>query len=480
MLFLWYTLDGDNMKYRCKICGFVKVEEMETNFLCPECGSDKKNFINETIDKRVWISEVNPSIVRINKKCINCGMCKNTCENKTGIKYNREEVIGPICINCGQCILSCPTGALIPKYDYGKVLEYLSDKNYTVIVSIAPSVRVALGDEFGFEPGSLVTNKIVSSLRELGFDYVFDTCYGADLTIMEEATELIERLKSKKNLPQFTSCCPAWVKYCEIYHEELLPHISTTKSPISMQGAIIKSYLCDKKEFDTDKIINVTIAPCTAKKYEIRREELQGNDFVLTTSELAIMLRERNIDFNSLSDSEFDKSLSESTGAANIFGNSGGVMEAALRTAYYLVTNEEAPSKFLEFREVRGLQSIKEANVNILDNEFKVAVIYGMPNFESLLPRLKEYVFIEVMNCEGGCIAGGGQPLVPIAKMNEYKEKRMENLYSIDNDKTKKSSYENKEIKQLYNDYLKKPGSVKAKRILHTTYKTKKDLLQSK
>lgn len=468
------------MKYRCKICGYIKEGEFEEDFLCPECGAEKTSFINETIDKRVWISEVNPSIVRINKKCINCGMCKNTCENKTGIKYNREEVLEPICINCGQCILSCPTGALVPKYDYGKVLEYLDDSNYTVIVSIAPSVRVALGDEFGLEAGSLVTKKIVSSLRKLGFDYVYDTCYGADLTIMEEATELVERLKSKEKLPQFTSCCPAWVKYCEIYHEELLPNISDSKSPISMQGAIIKSYLCEKKELDIDKVINVTIAPCTAKKYEIRREELQGNDFVLTTSELAIMLRERNIDFNTLDDSEFDEMLSESTGAANIFGNSGGVMEAALRTAYYLVTNKDAPANFLELKEVRGLQGIKEATVKIMDNEFKVAVIYGMPNFESMLPKLKDYVFIEVMNCEGGCIAGGGQPLVPIAKMNEYKEKRMESLYRVDKEKTKKSSYENGEIKKLYDEYLEKPGSDKAKKILHTTYKTKKDLLQTK
>ncbi len=468
------------MKYRCKICGYIKEEELENDFTCPECGASKSSFINETVDKRVWISEVNPSIVRINKKCINCGMCKTTCENKTGIKYNKGEVLEPICINCGQCILSCPTGALVPKYDYGKVLEYLSDTNYTVIVSIAPSVRVALGDEFGFDSGEIVTKKIVSSLKVLGFDYVFDTCYGADLTIMEEATELLDRIKSQKNLPQFTSCCPAWVKYCEIYHEDLLPNISTTKSPISMQGAIIKSYLCEKKKLDLDKVINVTIAPCTAKKYEIRREELQGNDFVLTTSELAIMLREKNIDFDSLEDSSFDKMLSESTGAANIFGNSGGVMEAALRTVYYLITKENAPSKFLDFEEVRGLESIKEANIKILDIEFKVAVIYGMPNFEKFLPKLKDYAFIEVMNCEGGCIAGGGQPLVPIAKMNEFKENRIASLYKVDKEKQKKSSYENKEIKTLYEEYLEYPNSEKAKHILHTSYKTKKDLLKTK
>lgn len=468
------------MKYRCKICGFMKDGELEEDFVCPDCGGEKTNFINETVDKRVWISEVNPSIVRINKKCINCGMCKNTCENKTGIKYNREEVMEPICINCGQCILSCPTGALVPKYDYKKVLEYLSDPTYTVIVSTSPSVRVALGDEFDYEPGSIVTNKLVSSLRTLGFDYVFDTCYGADLTIMEEATELIERIKNKKNLPQFTSCCPAWVKYCEIYHEELLSNISTSKSPISMQGAIIKSYLCEKKNLDVDKVINVTIAPCTAKKYEIRREELQGNDFVLTTSELAIMLREKNIDIKELEDSSYDELLGESTGAANIFGNTGGVMEAALRTAYHLITNEEAPSNFLELKEVRGLQSIKEATVKIKDDEFKVAVIYGMPNLEEFLPKMHEYLFIEVMNCEGGCIAGGGQPLVPIVKMNEYKEKRIASLYKVDQEKKNKSSYQNKEIKKLYDEYLEKPGSEKAKKLLHTTYKSKKDLLQTK
>lgn len=465
-------------KYRCKICNYIYNGELENDFLCPECQSPKSSFIDETIDKKVWISEVNPSILRINKKCINCGMCKNICENKTGIKYDRSKVLEPICINCGQCILNCPTGALIPKYDYKKVLEYLIDPNYTVVVSIAPSVRVALGDEFGLEPGELVTGKIITALKEVNFDYVFDISYGADLTIMEEATELVNRIKNKDRLPQFTSCCPAWVKYCEIYHDDLLDNISTSKSPISMQGAVIKSYFSQEKNIDANKIITVTIAPCTAKKYEIKREELQGNDFILTTSELAILLREQNINFNGLKESDFDSLLKEASGAGVIFGNSGGVMEAALRTAYYLLENKSAPAEFYHLEKIRGLEDIKEATINIGSLAFKVAVVYGMPSLEKLLPLKEQYMFIEVMNCDGGCIGGGGQPLIPISKSKEYQEKRIESLYKVDKNSSLRNSYENSEVIALYKNYLEYPNSPKAKKLLHTTYKSKKEMLE--
>lgn len=467
-------------KYRCKICGYVYNNEIDNDFICPKCGATKNNFVDETINKKVWISEVNPSIMRINKKCINCGMCKNICENKTGIKYNANNVLEPICINCGQCIMTCPTGALVPKYDYKKVLEYINDPTYTVIVSTAPSVRVALGDDFGLEPGTLVTGKMINALRKCGFDYVLDVCYGADLTIMEEATELINRINSDGPLPQFTSCCPAWVKYCELYHEELLPNLSTTKSPISMQGAIIKTYFCEKQGLDPNKVINVTIAPCTAKKYEIKREELQGNDFILTTSELAILIKEKNIAFASLLEDKYDNLLGESSGAGKIFGNTGGVMEAALRTVYYLTQKEDPPVDLLNFKNVRGLEEIKESTIKIGDKKLKVAVVYGMPNLEKILSHKEEYVFIEVMNCPGGCIGGGGQPLTALAKLQEYREKRIASLYQEDAYKDIRSSYQNKEIIKLYDDYLEYPGSERAKKILHTKYKSKKDMLETK
>ncbi|MGM9834826.1 MAG: [FeFe] hydrogenase, group A [Bacilli bacterium] len=467
-------------KYRCKVCGYIHNDEINNEFICPECGATKNNFIDETIDKKVWISEINPSIMRINKKCINCGMCKNICENKTGIKYDPSKVLEPICINCGQCIITCPSGALVPKYDYKKVLEYITDPNYTVIVSTAPSVRVALGDEFDLEPGTLVTGKMINALRKCGFDYVLDTCYGADLTIMEEATELLTRIKNNKNLPQFTSCCPSWVKYCELYHEELLPNLSETKSPISMQGAIIKTYFCEKQGLDPNKVINVTIAPCTAKKYEIKREELQGNDFVLTTSELAILIREKNLDFKSLMEDKFDNILGEASGSGVIFGNSGGVMEAALRTAFFITEKKNPPLELLNFQNVRGLKEIKEAEVSLGGKTIKVAVIYGMPKLEEILEHLNEYTFIEVMNCPGGCISGGGQPLVPPAKLNEYREKRMASLYYDDASRNVRNSYQNLEIIELYKDYLEHPGSIKAKKILHTKYNSKKDMLETK
>ena len=467
-------------KYRCKTCGYIYEGDIPNEFICPECENKRNNFIDETIDKRVWVSEVNPSIMRINKKCINCGMCKNICESKTGIKYDREKVLRPICINCGQCIIGCPTGALVPRYDYKKVLEYINNPDYTVVVCTAPAVRVALGDDFGLEPGELVTGKMVSALKRAKFDYVFDTAFAADLTIIEEANELVKRISNKKNLPQFTSCCPSWVKYCEIYHDELLPNLSTAKSPISMHGPIIKSYFSEKNNISPDKIITVTIAPCTAKKYEIKREELPGNDFVLTTSELAILLREQGIDFKNLEDEKFDSLLGESSGAGVIFGNSGGVMEAALRTAYYYIEKKQAPANFLNFEALRGLDEIKEATVTIDNKDIKVAVVYGMPNLEKILPEKDKYAFIEVMNCPGGCIGGGGQPLVAANKLQEYKEKRIASLYNVDKSLKKHCSYENQEIAKLYDEYLDYPGSEKAEKILHTKYSSKKDMLDNK
>lgn len=463
-------------KYRCKKCGYIIEGTIDKEAFCPQCDASCKTFIDETIDKRVWISEDNPCIARIQEKCINCGMCKSICENKTGISYDKTKVSKPICIHCGQCIMSCPTGALVPKYDYKKVLNYLNDTDYTVIVSIAPAVRVALGDEFGLEPGTFVLGKMINALKQLKFNYVFDLTFGADVTIAEEAFELVKRIKNKKNLPQLTSCCPSWVKYCEIYHDELLDNLSTTKSPISIQGALIKSNFAELSEIDPDKIINVMIAPCTAKKYEIKREELSGMDFVLTTTELAMMIREQNIDFENLKEEEFD-SLFKSTGSGVIFGSSGGVMESALRTAYYILEKENPPKDFYNLESIRGLEEIKEATIKIKDLEFNVAAVYGMKNFETILPNLNKYTFIEVMNCPGGCIGGGGQPLIPVAKQQQYKEARMKNLYENDEKENVRCSYKNPEVANIYKVFLDYPESEKARKLLHTKYTSKKELL---
>ena len=472
-------------KYKCPKCGFIYDDEKENilftdlddNYFCPFCLTPKKEFTleeeqpkKEVVEKRVQISPDNPSIARIEEKCINCGICKNICENVVGIKYKKEDVLQPICINCGQCVVNCPTGALVTKYNYKKVLNYLNDTDYIVTVSLAPAVRVALQEEFNEEAGANVTKKIVTALKNLGFDYVFDLTFGADLTIMEEATELVKRLKTKENLPMFTSCCPSWVKYMELYHDDLLNHLSTCKSPIGMQAAVINSYFILYKDIPKDKIINVMVAPCTAKKYEINRDEITDMDYVITTRELAMMLRECEIDFNSLEESEFDELLGGGSGAGDIFGTSGGVMESALRCAYHIVTNEDAPVSFYDLESVRGNTAIKEAKIKMGNYDLKICAVFGMPNLEKVLKDMSKYDFIEVMNCPLGCVGGGGQPLGVISKMTDDRVKRSKGLYNIDSNKKIRVAYKNVDIINLYRAYLHYPGSPKAHKLLHTTF----------
>ena len=472
-------------KYKCPKCGFIYDDEKENilftdlddNYFCPFCLTPKKEFTleeeqpkKEVVEKRVQISPDNPSIARIEEKCINCGICKNICENVVGIKYKKEDVLQPICINCGQCVVNCPTGALVTKYNYKKVLNYLNDTDYIVTVSLAPAVRVALQEEFNQEAGANVTKKIVTALKNLGFDYVFDLTFGADLTIMEEATELVKRLKTKENLPMFTSCCPSWVKYMELYHDDLLNHLSTCKSPIGMQAAVINSYFILYKDIPKDKIINVMVAPCTAKKYEINRDEITDMDYVITTRELAMMLRECEIDFNSLEESEFDELLGGGSGAGDIFGTSGGVMESALRCAYHIVTNEDAPVSFYDLESVRGNTAIKEAKIKMGNYDLKICAVFGMPNLEKVLKDMSRYDFIEVMNCPLGCVGGGGQPLGVISKMTDDRVKRSKGLYNIDSNKKIRVAYKNVDIINLYRAYLHYPGSSKAHKLLHTTF----------
>lgn len=414
---------------------------------------------------RVFIAEDNKSIMRIEERCVNCGQCLNTCKNLNNLDND--------CINCGQCILTCPMGAIVPKYTYQDVQKYLTNKDYTVIVSTSPAVRVAIGDEFGYEPGEFLEREMVGVLKELGFDYVLDTTFGADLTIMEEVSELKKRIENQKDLPMMTSCCPSWVTYMEKYHGNDLNLLSSSKSPISMQGAIIKNYFANKMNLNKEKIISVALTPCVSKKTEIARPELKGMDYCITTSELAMMIREAGIDFKTVIGKDFDSLLGKGSGAGVIFGTSGGVMEAALRTVYYLLNNESSPADFLNFTLVRGDLPIKEAIVDLKVTKIKVAVINGIKNIEIVYSHLKDYTFIEVMSCPGGCIGGAGQPLMAIAKLSTYRDKRMKNLYNDDANLNVRSSYDNPDIKDIYENYLGYPLSEVSEKILHTKYEDK-------
>lgn len=439
---------------------------------------------------RVPIEKDNPSICRDEAKCIKCGMCKEVCTKDIGVHgtYTLEQTGGSaICINCGQCANVCPVNSITEVYEFEQVKRAVSDSEKIVVVSTSPSVRAALGEEFGMENGSFVQGKMVSLLRKLGADYVLDTNFAADLTIMEEGSELVQRItQGEKPLPQFTSCCPAWVKFAETYYPELLPNISSAKSPIGMQGPTIKTYFAEKMGIDPKRIVNVALTPCTAKKLEIRRSEMNAAgkmlgmpemrdmDNVITTRELALWAKGEGIDFAALPDSDYDDLMGKGSGAGVIFGNTGGVMEAALRTAYKLVTNEEAPKDFYTLEPVRGFEGIREAGIKLGDVTVNVAVVYGTANAKEMIERVKsgkkKYHFIEVMTCPGGCIGGGGQPKNLEANAAEVRKARINSLYSRDEQMTLRRSHENPEIIKLYEDFYQKPLSEKAERLLHTAY----------
>lgn len=412
---------------------------------------------------KVIVEENNLSFQRISEKCIACGRCLETCKTLHNLSF-------PDCISCGQCIHTCPMGALQPRYHYKEVLANLHDEEKIVVVSIAPATRVAIGDAFSFAPGEFLEKKLVGALKKLGFSYVFDITFGADLTIMEEASELVERLKTNTSLPLFTSCCPSWVSFMEKYHEKDLEHLSTCKSPIGMQGAIIKNYFSKVKHLRKEDIVTVTIAPCISKKKEIKREILQENDYILTTSELCLLLREQHIDLKEVEEASFDSLLGKGSGAGLIFGTSGGVMEAALRTAYFLLKKKEAPASFFALESVRGKENFKEAEIDFGDIKIKVAVLYGMRTVKQVYESLKEYHFVEVMACPNGCIGGGGQPVLPMQKQTLYIEERKKSLYKEDSRLKKRSSYENEEVKTIYEEFLGCPLSEVSKRFLHTSY----------
>lgn len=449
----------------------------------------------------VTIDELTPSIIRDTSKCVLCGRCVERCKNAQGIgilgfenrgfrtivapAYNRSMKNSP-CILCGQCVNVCPTGALMEKSEIDKIDQAKKEGKY-IVVQTAPAVRAALGEEFGMPIGTSVTGKMVAALKRLGFDKVYDTNFAADLTIMEEATELLHRIKEGGQLPMITSCSPGWVNYAEYFYGDLLGHLSSCKSPHEMEGAIIKSYFAEKKGLDPKNIFVVSIMPCTAKKYEKERPEnaskdgLKDVDCVLTTRELARLIKRSGIDFRRLPDEEFDQDLlGEYTGAGVIFGVTGGVMEAALRTAYFIVTGKE--HELITFKEVRGFDGLKEAEIDLNGTKIKVAVAHGMKNAKPLLDDIRAgkspYTFIEIMGCPGGCINGGGQPFVkPCFLPNEndnildtYKEKRAKVLYSEDEKQVLRQSHRNTQIQQLYKDYLGEPNSHKAHELLHTSY----------
>ena len=439
---------------------------------------------------RVAIEKDNPSICRDEEKCIQCGMCKKICTDYIGVNgnYSLEDTNDvAVCINCGQCANVCPQSSITEVYDYKKVESVINSKDKIVIFTTSPAVRISLGEEFNMKDGSFVEGKMVALLRKLGANYVLDTNFAADLTIVEEASELIERITSKnKPLPQFTSCCPAWVKYAETFHPDMLDHISTSKSPIGMQGPTIKTYFAKKMGIDPSKIVNVALTPCTAKKFEIKRDEMNASgkyynldemrdmDYVITTRELAIWAKEHNIDLNDLEDSNYDNLMGKSSGAGVIFANTGGVMEAALRTAYTYITKEEPPTLFYDLETVRGMEGTREATLKINGMDINVAVVYGTKNASKFIEKIKngnkQYHFVEVMTCPGGCIGGGGQPKGTQFKGNALREKRIEGLYKRDLEMKVRLSHENEEIKALYKEFYGKPLSDLAQKMLHTTY----------
>ncbi|WP_019554879.1 NADH-dependent [FeFe] hydrogenase, group A6 [Propionispira raffinosivorans] len=445
------------------------------------------------VTEHLPIHNTNPSIIRDPAKCVKCGRCIKACKEVQGISaltyagrsdkitvttaYNKpmEETD---CILCGQCSVVCPTGAIVEKDDTQKVLDVLQNPKKHVIVQVAPSVRVALGDAFGLPKGTIVTGQMVTALKMLGFDRVFDTSFGADLTIMEEGSELLSRIKNNGTLPMITSCSSGWVNYMEKNYGDYLGHLSSTKSPQQIFGAVSKTYYPEQSGIDVNDIVTVSIMPCTAKKFEAARPEHgrdghQDVDIVLTTRELTKLIKYVGLNFESLPEGQFDSPLGSGTGAAIIFGNTGGVMEAALRTVYEKYTGKELTS--VEFQEVRGIEGIREAIIDLGNTKIKVAIAHTIASAKIIMEKIKagtcDYTFIEIMACPGGCIGGGGQP---IKSTTDVKHLRMDALYDIDKKNPLRKSHENPDIIHIYKDFLGEPLSEKSHTLLHTEYHTVK------
>ena len=465
-------------------------------------------FLDLVEDKKYNIYRSSPSFVKDDSKCIRCQRCVRTCSQLQYISaisvankgahqkissFHDRPMSQVVCTNCGQCVNRCPTGALVEKTYIDQVWDAIYDPDKHVVVQTAPAVRVALGEDLGYDPGERVTGKMVNALRQLGFNSVLDTDFSADLTIMEEGTELLVRLKKAlvdgdKNisLPMFTSCSPGWIKFVEHKYPEFLPNLSTCKSPQQMFGALAKTFYAKKRNIDPSKIVSVSIMPCTAKKFEADRPEMRSSgfkdvDFVLTTRELAVIIKQAGIDFRNIEEANYDSIMGDSTGAAVIFGATGGVMEAALRTAYEIVTGREVPFGNLNITPVRGMDGVKEATIKIegcvdawkfLEGaELKVAIAHGLVNANKIMSMAREgkapYHFVEIMACPGGCIGGGGQP---IPTNMEIRKKRMKAIYSEDEHKALRKSHENPDVIAIYKEFLDQPNSHKSHELLHTHY----------
>lgn len=479
--------DHDRSCLTCK-----RNQTCELQSLANEMGIEDIEFPGERIIKT--IDELSPSIVRDNNKCILCRRCVAACAKTQGVfaigMQNRgfktqvgsefgKSLNDVACINCGQCIAACPTGALTEKDATKEVWAALNDPDKYVVFQTAPAVRVAIGEEFGLPIGTRCTGKMVSAIRRLGADKVFDVDFAADLTIMEEGTELLNRMKNGGVLPMITSCSPGWIKYCEYFYPDFIPNLSTCKSPNQMQGAVTKTYFAKQNDLDPRDIYVVSVMPCTAKKFEIARPEFGRDgyrdvDANLTTRELARMIRQAGLDFVHLPDEEFDDMLGESSGAGVIFGVTGGVMEAALRTVVDVLTGEDMPR--LEYGDVRGLEGIKEATVSVNGTDINVAIVHGTANAAKLLNAIrageKTYHFIEVMGCPGGCVTGGGQPIVD-ARTRYFIDPRAARAaatYSEDESMAIRKSHKNPAVQKLYAEFLGEPNSHIAHELLHTTY----------
>ena len=475
---------------KCLSC--VRSGTCELQQLCKEFGVDNEgrfdgaNPVHEYDDSAIHM-------IRDNGKCILCRRCVAACQAQhisviganargfdTHIGSAFERPLDSVaCVSCGQCIVNCPTGAIYEKDDTAKVLEAINDPEKFVVVHTAPSIRVTLGECFGMHIGTNVQGKMVAALRRLGFDKVFDTDFGADLTIVEEANEFLGRVQNGGVLPMITSCSPGWIKYCEHYYPDMLDHLSSCKSPQQMSGAIIKTWYAEKMGIDPKDIVVVGIMPCTAKKFETKRDDQAASgypdvDYSLTTRELGRMIESAGIYFKHLPDEEFDNPLGDSTGAAVIFGATGGVMEAALRTDVEKLSGEELKS--LDFTEVRGTDGIKEASYTVNGMEVKVCVVSGLANANTIMEKVKngtaDYHFIEIMGCPGGCVNGGGQPIQHAVVRNfvDLKARRAAALYEADKDMPLRKSHESEAVKRLYAEFLGEPGSHKAHEVLHTSY----------
>ena len=482
-----------NHDKKCLSC--TRSGNCELQKLCNDLGvEDENRFAGSTPNVQFDCSA--PHLIRDNAKCILCRRCIGACKqqyvsvigaNNRGFDTEvgcafEAELNNVACVSCGQCIVACPTGALREKDETDKVLEALADPDKYVVVQTAPAVRATLGECFGDAPGTLVTGKMVAALRRLGFDKVFDTDFGADLTIMEEGNEFISRVKNGGTLPMITSCSPGWINFVEHYYPEFIPNLSSCKSPQQMQGAMTKTWFAQKNNIDPAKIYSVSIMPCTAKKFEHKRDEMKSTgtpdvDVVLTTRELGKLIERCGINWNLLPEEDFDSILGESSGAAPIFGATGGVMEAALRTVAEVLEGKTLEN--VEFTAVRGMDDIKEATYNVAGMDVNVAVVSGLSNVAKLLDAVKagekNYHFIEVMCCPGGCINGGGQPVQPAVVRNnvDLKALRASALYKEDAGKAVRKSHENPAIKMAYDEFLGEPGGHKAHEILHTTYTAK-------